>query len=55
MGEESFNDSNCFAEQYKKYIPSALKQHNEIKQSKDPNAEVKKIMKLFEGGRSVDG
>ena len=40
------------AEPLKKYITPALKQYSEIKNLEDPDKEVKKIMKLLEGGKS---
>lgn len=41
-------------EALKKYLPSALKEHGEIKACSNPDQELRKIMKLFEGGKSMD-
>lgn len=51
--EDQFSVNNL-PEEIKKYVPSALKQYAEIKKIDDPNAEVRRIMKNFEGGKSVD-
>lgn len=44
----------CVPEELKKYIEKSMKEYRQVIKLKNPDEEIRKIMKIFEGNKSVD-